>query len=269
MRDNDDLKNIPPMVPDRDDVDSHLSNRRSQSQEIVRGGYRAEKVRVSTWPVRIMLFLLTASVIGGGYGAYYMYEEYVYDLRQTELRLGDLERRLALTGEDAEESAVAIMDEVEKTIEQYDLLWANWRNNNRTIEDIRSEIARLELANQGQDEIAANNSQAIANANQSLMARETQINRLSQEFAQVTSSMSAMDADLKELQALRSDIESIRQSVNSGDSTLLGLVGRIENMEQSMESVNAHRLQVNESLFRLQEYIEDLQRAVGLGGPGN
>jgi len=34
-------------------------------------------------------------------------------------------------------------------------------------------------------------------------------------------------------------------------------------MEESMESVNARRLQVNESLFRLQENIETLQRSLG------
>ena len=60
---------------------------------------------------------------------------------------------------------------------------------------------------------------------------------------------------------MRGDLESIRQALNSGDSTVLGLVGRLEYMEQSMESVNAHRLQINETLFRLQESVESLQRS--------
>ena len=64
---------------------------------------------------------------------------------------------------------------------------------------------------------------------------------------------------------MRGDLGSIRTALSSGDSTVLGLVGRLEYMEQSMESVNAHRLQINESLFRLQENIEALQRA---GSPG-
>jgi len=42
-------------------------------------------------------------------------------------------------------------------------------------------------------------------------------------------------------------------------------VGRVEYMEQSMESVNAHRLQINETLFRLQESVESLQRS--MSGP--
>ena len=64
---------------------------------------------------------------------------------------------------------------------------------------------------------------------------------------------------------MRVDLESIRQALNSGDSTVLGLVGRLEYMEQSMESVNAHRLQINETLFRLQESVESLQRS--MSGP--
>jgi hypothetical protein len=35
-------------------------------------------------------------------------------------------------------------------------------------------------------------------------------------------------------------------------------------MEESMESVNAHRLQINESLFRLQENLEALQISSGI-----
>ena len=64
-----------------------------------------------------------------------------------------------------------------------------------------------------------------------------------------------------ELIVMRADVESIRQSLNSGDSTVLGLVGRLEYMEESMESVNAHRMQVNDLLSQLQGNIEALQRA--------
>ena len=53
MDNSDELQDIPPMIPDRDDVDSHLSNRRSQKDEIVRPNYYAERVTVSTLPVRV------------------------------------------------------------------------------------------------------------------------------------------------------------------------------------------------------------------------
>ena len=261
MSEKDDLKDIPPLVPERDDVASHRSNKRAQSQEIVRPSYYTRKVEVSTWPVRIMLILLTLGVVVGGYGAYYFYGEYQNTLRQSELRIGDLEVRLALAGESAEESDNDLMDNINRTIEQYDLLWANWRANNRQFEEFQGEIARLKMSNEGQDETTATNSQAIASTNQSLMANETQINSLTNEMEVLVRSVTGLNANVDELIVMRADVESIRQSLNSGDSTVLGLVGRLEYMEESMESVNAHRMQVNDLLSQLQGNIEALQRA--------
>ena len=266
MSENDDLTNIPPLVPERDDVDSHLSNKRSQSQDIVRPSYYTQKMKVSTWPVRIMLILLTLGMGGGGYGAYYFYNQYQTTLRQSELRIGDLELRLAIAGEFAEESDSNLMENIEKTVEQYDLLWANWRRNNQQFDDIQGEIAKLKMANEGQDETAVTQSQSIAVTTQSLMANETRLNSLGNEMQQLDQSVNSLNASVDELDLMRSDVESIRQALNSGDSTVLGLVGRLEYIEESMESINAHRLQINESLFRLQESIEALQRMQSSSG---
>lgn len=266
MNDEDELHDIPPLVPDRDDVDSHLSNKKAQGQQIVRPNYHTEKVKVSTWPMRIMVALLFIAACGGGYGSYYFYELYQDNLRQTNLRISDLELRLALVDESATESDNTLMENIEQTIEQYDLLWANWRANNRTFEEIQGAIARLELANEGQDEIAANTSQQLANTNQAVQTTQAAVNSLNEDFNQLNQSVAAINNEIAELGSMRSDLETIRQSLNSGDSTVLGLVGRLEYIEESMESVNAHRLQINENLFRLQQDVEALQRANA--GPG-
>jgi len=263
MSENDELTSIPPMVPERDHMDSHRSNRRAQGQEIVQPGYHSGKLRVSTWPVRIMLGLLMLAVAAGGYGAYYFYGVYQDDLRQANLRISDLEVRLALAGESAEATDNNRMENINETIEQYDLLWANWRANNQQFDDIQGELARLKLANEGQDETTATNSQAIAAASQSRMANETRINSLNNELSRLSQSISTINTGMEELYGMRDDLESIRAALSSGDSTVLGLLGRIEYIEESMESVNAHRLQINESLFRLQENLQALQRAAG------
>ena len=93
-----------------------------------------------------------------------------------------------------------------------------------------------------------------------MISSDAQITNLSNNYNQLMTSFSSLNNSVDELGALRGDLESIRQALNSGDSTVLGLAGRVEYIEQSMESVNAHRLQINESLFRLQENIEALQR---------
>ena len=265
MTEDKDLNDIPPMIPEKDDVASHITNKKAQSQEIVRPNYYTEKVKVSSWPVRVMLSLLTLTVVGGGYAAYYFYGNYQTDLRQAGLRISDLEMALALAGESAEESDNNLMEDINRTIEQYDLLWANWRANNKQFDDIQGEISRLKMSNEGQDEVAVTISQAIAKVNESIISSDTQLNRLKENYGQLTQSVNDLDNSLSELGTMRGDLESIRQALNSGDSTVLGLAGRVEYIEQSLESVNAHRLQINESLFRLQENIEALQRPAANG----
>ena len=70
-----------------------------------------------------MLTILCLVAGGGAYGAYCFYELYQSNLWQADLRIGDLELRLALVDESAAESDSNLMENIEKTIEQYDLLW--------------------------------------------------------------------------------------------------------------------------------------------------
>lgn len=264
MKDKHDLGSIPPIVPDRDDVDTHRSNKRAQGQEIVRPGHYAEKVKVSTWPVRIMLTLIVFTMGGAGYAAYLLYGEYLNYSEQAELRIADLERRLALAGESTEESAFNMFERMDFNFSEIDKLWAARRVINASLEDVQSEIAKIGLVNEGQAETTAANSQQIASSNQTVMAAETKINALNTDVAAIMQSVNGLNTSVQELDAMRGDLSSIRQSLNSGDSSGLGLVGRLEYIEESMESVNAHRLQINESLFRLQENLEALQISSGI-----
>ncbi|MFM1895842.1 MAG: hypothetical protein RLZZ385_916 [Pseudomonadota bacterium] len=261
MRDNDELSDIPSIVPSRDDVDTHKHTRKQQGQQIVRPGYYTEKIKVSTWPVRIMITLLTLVALGGGAAAYYFYGLYETNVQDTARRISDLETKLVLMGDTAEQSDNTLMENIQQTIEQYDLLWANWRANNRKFEDLESELARLGLVNSGQDEATANLTQQVAGNSAQLNAANTRINTLANEFEQLNRSVATLNASVTEMSELRGELASIRTALNSGDTTLLGLVGRLEYMEESMESVNAHRLQINESLFRLQQSLEAMQRA--------
>ena len=265
MSENGEKNEIPSMVPDRDHVDAHLGNRRAREREIAPPGrHRARVERAGTWPVRIVLGLLTLAVGAGGYAGWYFYDEmYQSDLRRTDLRLGDLELQLNVTGQEAADEATNLREGIERTIEQYDLLWANWRANNQQFEDIQSELARLALVNEGQDETSANNSRLIASANDAMSGVQRRVNGVNDELRSLNDLVAGHDREIRNLASMEGDLESIRQALSSGDSTVLGLVGRLEYIEQSMESVNAHRLQINQSLFRLREQLEALQTAVG------
>jgi len=268
MNQEDDLNEVPSMVPDRDHVDTHRGNRRAKEQEIAPRDYRRGSVeRVSTWPVRIVLGLLCAAVAGGGYAGWHFYSElYPSDQRRTDLRLGDLELQLNVTGQEAADEATSLREGIERTIEQYDLLWANWRANNQKFEDVQSELARLAMVNEGQDEATANNSRQLATASDALSDVQRRINGIASDLQALTESVAGLDREMQKLATMESDLESIREALSSGDSTVLGLAGRVEYIEQSMESVNAHRLQINQTLFSLQEQIESLQAMTSAPG---
>lgn len=263
MRDSDELTDIPPIVPTRDDVQTHRQNRKGQAQEIVRPSYRAVKVKVSTWPVRIMLAVLCAVVLGMGAGAYYFYDAYQADLRNADLRISDLESRLSLVGETAEGSLVNIQEELEFHFSEIDKLWAARNKTNEEVIALQSGIARVAQVNEGQDETTAQMAQELSDADQRLNANNTRLNTLVSEIDELSGSVTAMNEAMAQLESMRSALQSVQTELNSGDSTLLGLAGRVEYVEESMESVNAHRLQINETLFRLQENIESLQRQSG------
>ena len=98
MRDNDDLGRLPPMVPERDDVDSYISNRKAQGQDIVMPARGIAQPRSSKGLKAAIAILFLAVFGGAGYGYFYT-QEAAADARSAELRIADLERRLSLVGD--------------------------------------------------------------------------------------------------------------------------------------------------------------------------
>lgn len=261
MRDNDDLGRLPPMVPERDDVDSHLNTRRAQSQDIVMPARGSVKPGSSVGLKSAVAVLFLAVLGGAGFG--YVYIQEAEDVaRAAELRIADLERRLNLVGDSAEESTLKMIERMDFNFSEIDKLWAARRVINGNIDELKGEAARIRLTNEGQDETIAQNASRVAASVESLIAVESRINSLANELASVTTALGQLNAQVDELGELRGDLVAIQASLNSGDSTVLGLAGRLEYVEQSMESVNAYRLQVNDSLYRLQQNVESLQSAL-------
>ena len=260
--DNDDLGRLPPMVPERDDVDSHLSNRRAQAQDIVMPARGTGNSGGASTALKAGMAILFSAAIGGAGFGYVYTQEADAAVRAAELRIADLERRLNLGGDSAEESTLKMIERMDFNFSEIDKLWAARRVINASIDELKGTDARLKLANDGQDESIAQNAVRAASASESLLAVETKVNSLANELATATTTLNQLDAEVAQLDGLRGDLESIRAELNSGDSTVLGLAGRLEYVEQSMESVNAFRLQVNDSLFRLQQNVESVQSAL-------
>jgi septation ring formation regulator EzrA len=261
-----DLSDIPPMIPELDDVDTHRSGRRAQGQDIVSASYAGAKYQSSTasgW-LKGTLLIFFASLSCGGYLGYLAYEEASDGMETAKLRISDLERRLSFVGENAEESNLNLNERIDFNFTEIDKLWAARRVINGSLEDIQGGVARTELINGGQDESLTDLNKKLAQTSEEIVSFAASLNSAEIALSEVVLDVELLDESVNGLAKLRSDLELIRQSLNSGDSTVLGLAGRLEYMEESMESINAHRLQVNESLYRLQERLELIQRSVSV-----
>ena len=164
MRDNDDLGKLPPMVPERDDVDTHASNRRAQGRDIVMPPARGSSSKSSSGALKwaVVLLFVVASAAGGF--AYDYITKAQSAARATELRIADLERRLSLVGDSAEESTLKMIERMDFNFSEIDKLWAARRVINSSIDELKGEAARLRMNNGGQDEAIAQAATVAASA---------------------------------------------------------------------------------------------------------
>lgn len=259
MRDNDDLHDIPSMVPARDEVVHHQTKRRQP--DIVPPVSYGETIKVSTWPVRIVLTLLTLTIGAGGYLGYTVYQDNLESLRQANRRIEDLEGRLALVGDSAEETTANVLERLDFNFSEIDKLWAARNATNNSVNELTGKIAVLEDESQGHTETTDTLAQLIARNSNQMQDGFEEINTLKTQLQEANATLARLTTSVQSVQSVAQDMANIRASLNNGDSTLVGLQDRMANVEEAVESIDAYRLQVNQTIIRLQENIEAMQRS--------
>ncbi len=259
MKDSDDLLDIPSMVPARDEVVHHQSKRRQN--DIVPPARYGETIKVSTWPVRIMLGLLTVALGGGAYLGYTVNQQNLSALDQANRRLEDLESRLALVGDSAEETTANVIERLDFNFSEIDKLWAARNATNGNVNELTGRVAVLEDASKGHTETTETLAQLISRNTNQMQDGFEEINRLKADLEQANASLAQVSAGLQSVQNVAQDMANIRASLTNGDNTLVGLQDRMSNVEEAVESIDAYRLQVNQTIIRLQENIEAMQRS--------
>lgn len=260
MRDNDDLHDIPSMIPARDEV-VHHQGKRKQSDIVTPVRY-GETVKVSTWPVRIALCLLTVAICAGGLLAYRAYTDNLAALEQANRRLQDLEGRLALVGNSAEETTANVLQRLDFNFAEIDKLWAARNTTNQTVNELTGKLTVLQQDSQGHTETTDTLSQLLAKTNAQVQESLVGVNRTQTEMQTLTRTVGELNASVQGMQNVAQDLANIRASLNNGDSTLVGLQDRMINVEEAVESIDAFRLQVNQAMSRLQQNIEGVRESV-------
>jgi len=251
MSRKDQIDDIPSIVPERDEVASHRKMKRGNSIPVVE-----EVVPGTTGGVRFMLVILTLGLFATGGAGYYFYDQGLQmqdQLNSAQGRILQLQNRLNLVDESAEQQSMGLLERVDSNFEQIDLLWANYRNHtaslaelNRFMEDAKGTITSIEGV--------------ISGHSKSLNEATAQLATMQNRLETITSNIAGMDDLDQQLSSILTDLNGVKTNVASLQN---GLVTRVNSTEQDIESINVYRLQLNQTLDTIQSRISELQQRVG------
>ncbi|MDP3517733.1 MAG: hypothetical protein Q8S94_11260 [Pseudohongiella sp.] len=254
MRDNDDFDNIPSMVPSRDDVASRQQAR--QQPDLVKPVSYAELVKVSTWPVRIMLALLTISLGGAAYYGYELHTQTLQQLEQSNRRITDLEGRLALVGDSAEETMGNIIERVDFNFSEIDKLWAARNTTNTNVTDLTGRVAVVE--NRSQENLTAVEETNVRLVQTTNLVEDTRrdVATLRTGAEQLTTQLTTLNTQVQSLRSVGQDLANLRAEISTAETTSGGLSDRLIRVEEAVEAIDTFRMQMNQTVLRLQQQIE-------------
>ena len=257
MRDNDDLGDIPSMVPDRDEVVDRQHARRQP--DLVKTVNYAETIKVSTWPVRIMLGVLTLAILAGAGLAYTVYEENLRRLDQANSRILDLENRLAMVGDSAEETTGNIIERVDFNFSEIDKLWAARNATNADVTDLTGRVALTETRSQDNLTTVEETNQRLVQATSRVEDTRRDVTALRGESERSATQIVALTSNVQQLQNVAQELVNLRAEISTAEGASGGLNDRLMRVEEAVEAIDAYRLQVNQTVLRLQQQIEDIR----------
>jgi len=256
MTNQDDFDEIPSIVPERDELVQHRKRKRGTAAAAAAS--RVEEVEVSRTGggVIFLLSFLTLGLLATAGGGYYFYQQGLatqQELLDAQARLMQLETRLNLVDEAANQSSLNLVERVDVNFSEIDKLWAA-RNSLRTeVTEIKNLADALKETSTALETAVANHGN-ILNQNNALIgtiqARIEEVNRNFGGMANLGQQLTVINADLNRVKTAMTTVEA-------------DVASRLQSAEQDIESINVYRLQVNQSLAALQESINRLQQRVG------
>lgn len=251
MRDNDHI-DVPSIVPEHDELDSHRKMKRGTSVPVL-----DDVVEVKTsGAVRFLLTVLTLGLCATGGAGYYFYNQGLQTqetLSTAQGRILQLQNRLSLVDESAEQSSMGLLERVDTNFTQIDLLWANYRNHTASL----AEIDRFVV--QAKETLTAIDG-AVSGHSKTLNETSALITSLQTRLEAVSANIAGMDNLGDQLSSILSDLNGVKTSVATLQN---GLGSRVNSTEQDIESINVYRLQLNQTLDSIQSRINELQQRVG------
>ena len=251
MRDNDHI-DVPSIVPEHDELDSHRKMKRGTSVPVLDD---VVEVRTSG-AVRFLLTVLTLGLFATGAGGYYFYSQSLQtqeNLNTAQGKILQLQNRLNLVDESAEQSSMGLLERVDTNFTQIDLLWANYRNHTASLAEINRFVEQAKETMSAMDSVLSTHSKTLNDSSALIGSLQTRLESIS-------SNIAGMDNLDEQLTGIQRDLNTVKSSVATLQN---GLVSRVNSTEQDIESINVYRLQLNQTLDFIQSRINELQQRVG------
>lgn len=240
---------VPRIVLDKEDRDSFQRSRASQtntSAAVSTSGAEAPPVK-SNGGILFFLFLIAL----GGYGvSYWLYTENqltIKQLSQADDRIYELERKISATGEESEQSVVALRVQVNELKDKTDVLWQEmdklwasaWRRNQSEIKDLSAQLKR-DVKTQ-QDNLNALQSD-MSDSNNNMSVIQEQVNQQLKRAEEINNSV---DSVVKSRAESNQIIQDMGDQVATVALRIEALVERIDELEALKQQVSNLQNQAN------------------------
>ena len=235
----DKFDNVPRIVLEKEDRDSFQRTRAAQKT-------KPEPTPEAAPPAKSSggLIFLVLLVALGGYGAsYWLYTEQqktVNQLTDAGERIYELERKISATGEELDQSAVALRVQVNELKDKTDVLWQEmdklwasaWRRNQSEIKELQTQTNN-EFRTQKSTLTAMQSD--ISDSNTNMAVIQEQVN---QQLAKAQEINSSLEAVVKQRAASEQQIRDMGDQVATVALRIEALIERIDELESLKQEVS-------------------------------
>ncbi|MET0380185.1 MAG: hypothetical protein ABW049_14425 [Spongiibacteraceae bacterium] len=250
--DNDPLPEIPTMIPDRDDAEHYQRQKGGKQKPASNPLLEGSDERYEDAPAgasKTLLYVLGALVVAAlGWAGFLQLQlaSAQTALDAWQMRVGDLEKRLSITDESANQSSSTLQVKLKELDESLvKVRDDNLKRAKTTLDQHTTQIAAIEQALKATQGTTGKVEKAVDEQEKTLAAAKAQLDKLAP----------TVELSKRKLEEQQAAIESLTEkgNVTSANVEKLGL--RMNTSEEWVQSINNFRKQTNREIVNIKQQI--------------
>ncbi len=239
MKEKQNEPSLDEIVPERDDFGPIHAHRASNSRSL------EESSRASGGSSSIILFLALIAALGSAGASYWLFTQsrtQQSELLAAQARISDLEKRLSATGEEMDQSAVAMQVKVtelakktDELWEQMDKLWASaWRRNQTEIKELSELVTKHKTSGDGRFGEITNDVKSVQSSLDTFSINVDILKEQLDSYQKSTSALSSkLDKASQSSQTSQQQIDQLKNQINQLSSANQSLRARVSTLENT------------------------------------